>query len=336
MDQVLSQQEIDKLLNAMNNGEIDQEDIQEATDTSKIRDYDFRRPTKLSKEYTNTLHMLFEDFAKVSGNILSTQLRTNVNMQLASIEQISYDEFTHSIPRVTLLGLIHSNPLKGTQMIEMNPQLCDLLIDVMCGGLEVRSKGTGADTMDKESFTEIELSILEEIMHQFGENFKNIWQDIVELDTVFDGVDTNPQLLQNMSPNEPVILITITVKIFELSSFINICIPYVFFEGIADKLSFRSWFDSSEDVDENATQELKRNLNGVDLTLEAILGEAEMDVADFLELEVGDVIKLDRKTTATLDTYIEGRAYYQVKPGIQNGQFAVELLEKSEGDKVNE
>lgn len=137
MDQVLTQQEIDLLLNAMSSGEIDQEIIEIEDKQAKVKAYDFRRPTKLSKEYVNTLHMIFEDFSKMSSSMLSTQLRTNVSLQLAAIEQVSYDEFIHSIPKFTLLGLFHSQPLSGIQMIEMNPQLCMMLVELLCGGLDV-------------------------------------------------------------------------------------------------------------------------------------------------------------------------------------------------------
>lgn len=122
MDQVLSQQEIDMLLSAMNNGEIIEEVVEEKADEQiKAKKYDFRRPIKLSKEYINTLHMIFEDYAKMASTALSTKLRTNAMMQVAAIEQISYDEFIHSIPKFTLLGVMQSKPMNGLQILEINP-----------------------------------------------------------------------------------------------------------------------------------------------------------------------------------------------------------------------
>lgn len=104
MKQVLSQQEIDSSLNALNAGEINPESMIEEEEKNKVRAYDFRRPIKLSKEYINTLYMIFENFAKMSSNIISTQVRTNVNMTLGAVEQISFDEFVHSIPNPTIMG----------------------------------------------------------------------------------------------------------------------------------------------------------------------------------------------------------------------------------------
>ena len=116
MTQLLTQKEIDSLLNAMSSGEIDEETFFKKKEVNSIKNYDFKRPTKLSKDYVNTLFMIFEDFCKYAGNHLTTQMRTNVNVKLASVEQISYDEFIHSIPKFTLLGLFKSPPLSGVQM----------------------------------------------------------------------------------------------------------------------------------------------------------------------------------------------------------------------------
>lgn len=337
VDQVLSQQEIDALLNAMSSGTLDEQKIEEeAQEAAKVKTYDFRRPTRLTKEYINTLHMVFDDFAKLSGTLLASQLRTSVNLKVAAIEQVSYDEFIHSIARRTLIGLFHSDPMKGSQMIEINPQLCNFLIELLCGGQEIGSDEANAkrDIEIRENFTDIELSILEEVVTDLMGVYQQVWKDIVEFTPVLDTIDTNPQLLQTMSPNEPVVLVTFTVDLLDRSTFINLCIPYIFFEGILDKLSIRNWFDSSKDNDEDDSAELKRNLNGVEMTIEAILGGAKMDLADFLNLEIGDVIKLDKKTSEPVETYIGEQPFYMTKLGkLSNGQFAVELIDKMEGEE---
>ena len=334
MDQVLSQEEIDALLNAMNTGEISEDTIEEEkNDAPKVREYDFRRPTRLSKEYINTLHMIFEDFSKMTGNVLSTQLRTNVSVDLAAIEQISYDEFMHSIPRVTLLGMFHSEPLKGTQLLEINPQLCSLMVELLCGGLDVRTQHPDEKIPSLESFSDIDLALMRELFKEIVNVYKTSWKDIVELNSKFDTIDTNPQISQAMSPNEPVVLVTFTVKVFGISTFINLCIPYVFFEGILDKLSIRNWFDSSSDDNEDDSLEIKRGLNNVEMVIETKLGDAQMSFADFLNLEAGDVIRLDKKTTSPLETYIEGEPFFYVKPGQKDGQLAIELLDKMEGEE---
>ncbi|KRN30720.1 flagellar motor switch protein FliM [Liquorilactobacillus mali] len=330
MDQVLTQQEIDSLLNAMDNGEIVEEKT-EKEEELKVKSYDFRRPTKLSKEYVNTLHMIFEDFSKVSSNVLSTLLRSNINFSLASIEQVSYDEFIHSVPRFTLLGLFHSDPLKGIQILEINPQLCTVIVELLCGGAGV-GKQENLSVKGKNSFTDIELILLKEIVIEMTKIYKNVWKDIIELQTEFDELVSNPQLLQNMSPNEPVVMITFTVKVGEIDSFINICVPYVFFEGLTDKLSFHNWFDSNQEYSANDERKLKESLNNIALDLQVVLGESELELSNFLHLEPGDILKLDSKINEPLDSYVEGSPYYNVKLGKKNNQIAVELIDKLEGE----
>lgn len=331
MDQVLSQQEIDSLLNAYDSGELNEDEItEEQNDESQAKPYDFRRPTRLSKEYINTLHMIFEDFAKMSGNVLSNLLRTNLDLKLASIEQISYDEFIHSIPRVTLIGMFKAAPLKGSQMIEINPQLCMTLIELLCGGVDMDQNRKDQPPLDKNGFTEIELSLLDEVMGEFPQILRSVWKEVLPLDVSLESLETNPQLLQTLSPNEPVVLATFTVQIFGVSTFINLCIPYVSFEGILDKLSLHNWFDSSQQLSADDQKELRQGLNAIDLPLEVVLGNTQMDLVDFLKLEAGDVIKLDSKISSPLDTYIEERPFYWVKPGQKNGQMAIELLGKIE------
>lgn len=330
MKQVLSQQEIDTLLSAMSNGDIDEELLIEEKKVPQAKSYDFRRPTKLSKEYINTLFMIFEDFSKFAGNHLSTQIRTNVNLKLASIEQISYDEFIHSIPKFTLLGLFHSNPLNGSQMIEINPQLCMLIVELLCGASEAQI--TKGEELSKKSFTDIEMAILEEVFKTFVTAFENAWQDITTIESQLDSLDTNPQLLQNMSPNEPVVLITFTVTIFKQNTFINLCVPYVFFEGIVDKLSFRNWFDADKGFNEADNDQLKKNIETVTLKMETVLGETTMTLADFAQLEVGDTISLNQKIAEPLKMYIENQLFSKVKPGQKDGHLAAEILELMEGD----
>lgn len=339
MDQVLSQQEIDMLLSAMSNGELIEEQPNSVVEEQpKAKKYDFRRPVKLSKEYINTLHMVFEDYAKLASTALSTKLRTNVMMQVAAIEQVSYDEFIHSIPRFTLLGVTQSRPMNGLQILEINPQLAMLFIELLCGGLEVilaRKEKDEAilEETDKKNFTDIELSILNEIVELYTQVFVSSWKDIVELDTTIESLETNPQLLQTMSPNEPVTLITFNFKVFEVDSFVNLCIPYVFFEGMIDKLSIRNWFDANRVDNEHDAEYLQKSLNHVELELSVHLGDAHMQLSEFLQLAPGDLIKLDRKITDPLTSYVEGKPFYRVKPGKREENIAIELIDPLEGEE---
>ncbi|WP_035444827.1 flagellar motor switch protein FliM [Atopococcus tabaci] len=329
---VLSQQEIDSLLEAMDKGEFDEELLAE-TEQPKVKAYDFRRPVRLSKEYLSTITMVLEDFSKIAGNQLSTQLRKQVEMKMESIEQVSFDEFVHSVPRFTLMGTMSSQPHKGSQVIEINPQLSLQMVEVLCG---YDDDAITPMESTKESFTDIELAILEEVIQTFVRAFESSWRGITELDTKLDSIDTNPQLLQTMSPNEAVVLTTFSITLGQNRTFMNVCIPYIFFEDILDKLSFRNWFHEGKGADESDHQKFAKNLERVPVSVEVELGTAYMSVENFLDMEVGDVIQLDNKTSAPLTMLVEDRPYYRVKPGIVDNQMAVEVLQFTGGEATDE
>lgn len=332
MKQVLSQQEIDSLLAALNTGEFDSETAElEEKEKNKVRSYDFRRPIKLSKEYINTLYMIFESFSKIAGNLLSTQIRSNAKISLGGVEQISYDEFIRSIPKSTLLAMFRSKPLTGVQILEVNPQFCVQAIDLMCGGFE---RTTVTMPTNKERFTDIELGILEEIVVSILRSFEAAWAEIIDIETELDSLETNPQLVQNMSPNEPVILISFIVDVMDNRTFMNICIPYVSFENVIDKLSMKNWFDFDKEAnDDGHDQEiLKERIMSATANLEVVLGKSIITVEDFLQLENGDILQLDLRTTDPLKMYVEDKLHYLVRPGEVNSRVAVQVLQYIEED----
>ena len=324
MKQVLSQQEIDSLLLALNTGEIDPDTIKEEEEKNKVRSYDFRRPIKLSKEYINTLYMIFENFSKMAGNIVSTLLHSNVDIKMGAVEQISFDEFVRSIPNPALLGIFNSAPLAGTQILEINQQFCIQVIELMCGGAEsnyVRLQ------KKKESFTDIELGILEELIASILKAYQNAWNEILEIQAQLDNIETNPQLVQTMSPNEPIILISFVLELFNNKSFMNICIPYISFENIIDKLSIKNWFDFDKGKDDFYKEVLSDKIKTTSVNLEVSLGQSIITVDDFLQLECGDIIQLDTNINNPLRMFVEGKPHFLVKPGEVENRLAVEVLQ---------
>jgi len=329
LKQVLSQQEIDSLLNALNTGEINPEEMKQEEEKNKVRAYDFRRPIKLSKEYVNTLYMIFETFAKSASNVLSTMVRTNINMTLGAVEQVSFDEFVHSIPNPTIMGVFHTLPLNGNQIMEINPQFGIQIIELLCGGAKTKEK----KGQKKEKFTDIELGIVEDMIQNLLKVFKSSWAEILDLEPELDNLETNAQLIQTMSPNEPVVLISFVVEIFDTKSFINICIPYVSFENITDKLSIRSWFDMGKTYDDHRFRDqIAERLVQTDVNITVEMGRTVLTVDDFLHLEAGDIVQLDMKTNQPMKLYVEDKVHYLVQPGLYKEKMAVQVLQYVEED----
>lgn len=330
MKQVLSQEEIDSLLKALDSGTVPSLEDGDGDEKSNIKPYDFKRPFKLSREYVDTLAMIFENFSKISSMIISNQLVSNVEIKLVAVEQISFEEFLRSVPSSTVVGTFVTSQFLSNQLIALSPQFSVQVIEMMCGGTNKKDP----DDIKRSKFTDIELSILEEIIVGLLKAFKVAWEEILEIDTEITSIDSNPQMIQSISPNEPVVLVTCSAEIGKFKNFINLCIPYLSFDNIIDKLSIRNRFRYTDSGNNDYSEVLSKSLLSVPVELEVALGKSKINVEDILQLELGDLIQLDMNIKEPLKMYVEGKGYYLVKPGQVEGKIAVEVLQYLEEDVV--
>ncbi len=327
MSEVLSQSEIDALLAALSTGEIGiEEDTQE--EKQKVKKYDFKRPNKFSKDHTKALERVHDNFARIASNYLAAHLRTSVQIHVISSEQITFEEFIHSIPNPTILMTYYLDPFTGPFLFETGPQFVFQVIDVLFGG-------EGKNITKTREFTDIEKNVIRRINDKLLENLKIAWEDIMEVDFRLDGLETNPVLNQVMAPNEPVSIITMSVELSKNKSFINMCIPYISIEKFVEKLTFQYKAASSSNKNEESKKSIEKKIQGVLLDSHVELGKAVLNINDFLHLKVGDCISLNRKTGEPLDMYIEKRKHYKVYPGNigrKTGVQIVEILDKDVED----
>lgn len=323
MKEVLSQQEIDSLLKALDSGQMPTEEVVEREDRNKVKPYDFRRPFKLSREYIDTLYMIFENFAKLSGISISNQILSNVEIKIIAVEQISYEEFLRSVPSSTIVGLFNSQPLLSNQLLALSPSLCMQIIEMMCGGVSSHAY----DELSKTDFTDIEITIMEEVIIGILKSYSIAWSEISEIEVELESVESNPQTVQAISPNEPVVLMTFAVEISEQKNYMNICIPYISFDSIMDKLSMRNRFKYNQGPLDEYKELLERHMMNIPVDVEVTLGKSIITVEDILQLESGDIIQLNMNINDPLKMYVENLEYYLVKPGQIDGKMAVEVVE---------
>jgi flagellar motor switch protein FliM len=321
MADVLSQSEIDALLEALSAGELTPDEVPKEEEKQKVKPYDFRSPQKFSKEHIRTLELIHENYARIISNYLTAQVRTNVKVKVESVQQITYEEFIHSVPNPTVLTIFKMPPLSGSILFEINPQFVFEVIDLLLGG-----SGTGK--FKTREFTDIDKNIINAINTGLISNLKLAWEDVIEVETEVEGMETNPALNQTLAPNDPVALITFSVEMSGSTTFINICIPYLSIEKVLDKLVVQYWFqDRDEDVLSESREKLRNRLNVVGISLSCVLGTANITVREFLNLNVGDVITLNEKTTSPVKLMVENKAYYRGKPGIIGKNRGVEILD---------
>lgn len=329
MAEVLSQSEIDSLLAALSAGELEPDQVPKEEEKQKVKPYDFRSPQKFSKDHIRTLELIHDNYARIISNYLTAQLRSNVKVKIESVQQITYEEFIHSVPNPTILTIFKMPPLNGTILFETNPEFVFEIIDVLLGG-----RGTGK--FKPREFTDIDKNIIKVINTGLISNLKLAWEDVLEVQTEIEGLETNPALNQTLAPNEAVALITFSVEMVKSSTFINICIPYLSIEKLLDKLVVQYWFqDTNEGILQESREKLRQRLNVVNMKLSAVLGETNVTVDDFLKLGIGDVITLNEKTNSPIKLMVEDEPYCYGKPGIVGKNMGVQILDIIDKDVEN-
>ncbi|ORC34266.1 flagellar motor switch protein FliM [Marispirochaeta aestuarii] len=325
MNEVLSQDEIDQLLTAISTGDIESEEVSQATDQRKIKIYDFKRPDKFSKEQIRTVSIMHETFARLTTTALSAQLRSMVHVHVASVDQLTYEEFIRSIPNPTTLGIINMDPLKGSAVLEIDPAITFSIIDRLFGG-------QGEGTKVQRDLSDIEQSVMEGIIVRILGNLREAWSQVIDLRPRLGQIETNPQFAQIVPPTEMVVLVTLETKVGEVEGMMNFCIPYLTIEPIISKLSAQYMYST---VRSGATTEnlniIKERLSTVHVNVVAEIGSINLTVRDVLSLRVGDVIRLqDTRTTDPMVLKIGNRKKFLCRPGLVGNKVAVQITQKLE------
>lgn len=332
MTDVLSQDEIDQLLNAINTGQSETDDYKAVSDTRKIKIYDFKRPDKFSKEQIRTVQIMHETFARLTTTSLSAQLRSLVHVHVATVDQLTYEEFIRSIPTPTTLAVINMDPLKGNAVLEIDPAITFSMIDRLFGG-------TGAVTGNKSrDLTDIESSVMEGIIVRILANMREAWTQVIDLRPRLGQIETNPQFAQIVPPTEMVVLVTLETKVGEEEGMINFCIPYLTIEPIISKLSSQFWFSS---VRRSSTTQylgtLKEKISTVDMDVVAEIGSINLPIRDVLGLRIGDVVKLSNtKVGDQLTLNIGDKKKYFCQPGVVGKKMAVQVTGKLADEGADE
>ena len=323
MNEVLSQDEIDQLLQAISSGDTETDDFKPVSDTRKIKIYDFKRPDKFSKEQIRTVSIMHETFARLTTTSLSAQLRSLVHVHVASVDQLTYEEFIRSIPTPTTLAVINMDPLKGNAVLEIDPAITFSIIDRLFGG-------TGQGAKVSRDLTDIEASVMEGIIVRILANMREAWTQVIDLRPRLGQIETNPQFAQIVPPTEMVVLVTLETKVGEEEGMMNFCIPYLTIEPIISKLSSQFWFSS---VRRSSTTQylatLKEKLSDVDMDVVADIGTINLPIRDVLALRQGDVVRLSSvRVGDPLTLSVGNKKKFLCQPGVVGKKMAVQVISK--------
>jgi flagellar motor switch protein FliM len=331
---LLSQDEIETLLNAMSEegfaGEISS--ISEAaagnhilsqrkTHFKNIRKYDFSRPAQLSRELTRLLHSVHSNYARALGSSLSDILMTPVDVECIHIEQLTYDEYLASLLAPSCIGVFSMEPLETLGAIEMNLMLAFSIIDRILGG-------SGISKPYNRTLTAIEKMVISKVMKRALKILQESWQQSVNMEMNLERLESNPRLIRLTATDDPVVLILLNIKLKDISNIMSLCLPLMtmkrFFEGL------RRWtglnYENGEKM-ESQSNEMYTHILDLRMTLSAQYESSPVTLGEFLELQKGDIIKLQSTSKDRVLILVEGQKRFHGEPGVVNGQRAIRICD---------
>ena len=312
------QSEIDNLLKQLSEGDLDVDQIQ-GEDEKQVKNYDFSRPTKFSKEHLRTLEIIFEHYSRLISTNLPVYLRKNVQVSVASSETVTFSEFSNALSNPSVLGIVNFAPLNGNIIIEIATNLCYAMLDRMLGG-------SGQPLEKSRDFSDIELTILQKLLVMFTQLMREPWKNVVEISPVLSRLETNPQFAQVIAPSDMIAIVTLNMKIGDVEGMVNICLPFFTLEDVMDKLNTKYWFSTmQENHDEHYEEYIESMIRRVDIPIKAVLGRSTISVNDFLNLQVGDCIRLDSRVDTDMNVYVGNIKKFTALPGTDRDSYAVQI-----------
>ena len=332
MSEILSQAEIDELLSSLMAGDAaPASDASDGAPAMKVKEYDFRTANRFPKEQMRTFHVVFETYSQLLSNRLSSVLRVSCECEILSIEECSYSEFNNSLPAPVVLAIMEAPPMYGSLVFQMSPEFAYMLISRLFGG--------GASGENSKQFTEIELALVERVLRQAVSVFDEAWDKVIELSTQIERIETSPQFAQITAPNEPVAVVILNITMGEETGLMSICIPHTAIEPVAQQLNTRMWFSSGARDDGRGEQRaamLRDQLLQTPIPLTAFFEQTPATVSDIVNLQIGDVIKLDHGVDHPVTIKVHHIPKFHATIGTLGHKYALQIVDIIKEEQLHE
>ncbi len=330
MADILSQEEIDQLLEV-----VDDEDTGEEQTSSKGEDtldernitlYDFKRPNRVSKEQLRAFRGIHDKMARSLASEISSIMRSIVEIQLHSVDQMTYGEFLMSLPSPTSFNVFSMKPLDGSGILEINPSIVFSMVDRLLGG-----KGDPYDT--SREFSDIELNLADTVLREIMSNLKDAWAPVTELYPAVESKESSPNVIQIVAQNEIVVMVVMEIVIGHSSGMMNLCYPVITLEPVLSKMASRDFMLSETNAKKSRNKELKALLGGARVKMDASIGSADLTIQELLELNVNDIIRLDRPANDEVIVSADGKERFIGKVGLKRFRKSIEIIEIIQDEK---
>ena len=322
MGSVLSQEEVDALLQGVASDDVaGEKDDEEEYDPEEIVSFDLTAQDRIIRGRMPTLEIIHDRFVRLFRLTLSNALRRVVDISVRSTELIKFGEFIKTLPVPTSMNLFRMTPLRGNAMMVFETRLVFTLVEMFFGGggdLETKTEG--------RDFTEIESRMIKRVIISALEDLQTSWRPVFPAQINYVRSEVNPQFVSIVPHSEIVVVVTFDIEIGRAPMSIIVCVPYSMIEPIRTRLN--AGFQSEQDEKDNTwSNRFKQNLQKVDVELIAKLGEMNISVREFLNLQKNDVLYLEHETKSPISIEVNGVKKFTGFQGAYKGHKAINIDE---------
>ena len=276
--------------------------------------YDFRRPIKLSREHIRTLQIAFETYARSCGTLLTTRLRVVSSVNLASIEQLTYDEYVASLANPTVIAVVGIDPLPGTVLLETASSTVMTAIDHMLGG--------PGGPQPERPLTEVEMPLLRGLLERMLGELRYGFETLVDISPKLREIEYNAQFLRGHQPGDAVVIASFDMKIGTEECVASICLPFNSILPVLEKQETIELTAAERTVRDSAHRNLTAGLSAAPIDVAVRFHPIRMRTDDIVDLRPGDVVPLGHPTSLPLEVTVNDTVFAHAVPGNQGARLA--------------
>ena len=329
MANILSQDEIDDLLGAMERGELVDE-VEDDSNKRKIESFNFRRPNLIAGDKLRGFNAMHDQFIRKIQGSLTLLMRANIELNIASTDQIIFQEFVKSMDSVSLIRLFTMEPLPGTAIVEIKLPLAYGVVDMLLGG-------QGGVETEVRRMTEIEFAILEPFLANIEEQLASVWKEVVDVDFNVTRTETDSEMVQTAPSEAPMVVVTMVMKLGQANGIISVAYPLPMVQQLLNRLDSKNWEGDNyygKLEEKNYRLDLMTAVSQLELPVYAELGNVPLTSYELQSLKVGDMLILDKKYSDLLNLNVGGKKYAVGRPGKIGRAMGLKLVNNHKEDSV--